>query len=266
MSSVVGRPEPKVHANGHGPDAPDAPEPPRRPFVPVGLALAGLVIVVLAAAFVLDRQYRQPVGIEPAPPIAVKALPTAVPAAAGPSVAPVARAVQPTVVPTAVPTSTTAPATAGAVTAPLPKVAGEPTTASAAAPATPKPPSPLEKEIIDGYLRYWNVRSQAYYDLDPTRLSEVMAGAELAREEEGIRKLRADGRAGGWDVDLNFRIDKATPEEAVVYDEYVNRSVYLDAVTKQELPTKEPPGVFKISFLMKKVDGVWKVVDGTRHD
>jgi hypothetical protein len=126
--------------------------------------------------------------------------------------------------------------------------------------------SPLQKEVADAYLRYWAVRTQAFYDLDPARLREVLAGAELARDEEDIRKLREQGRAADLDVELNFRILSATPAEATVYDEYLNRSVHLDAVTKQVLPTKDPPTVLKVSFEMKKIDGAWKVVDVRRHE
>jgi hypothetical protein len=116
-------------------------------------------------------------------------------------------------------------------------------------------------EIAEAYCRHWEVLARAQYDLDTSRLGEVMAGAELARAEEDIRRLRANGRAVRIAVDLNFRVTNATPDAATVYDEYVNRSVFLDAATKQEIPTKEPPGIVKMSFEMRKFDGTWKVVE-----
>src|SRR5438132_1433800 len=87
--------------------------------------------------------------------------------------------------------------------------------------------TPLQKDLVDAYLRYWDIRMRAYYDLDPSRLHEVMAGEELAREERQVLDLKGQGRAVSMDVEHNIRILKATPEEAVVYDEYVNHSLYV---------------------------------------
>jgi hypothetical protein len=229
----------------------------RRAYWPIALLLGGLVIAMLGAAFLLDQRFRPRVGIEPAPAIADVATPAV---AVAPTIA-----AAPTVLPTQPPAPTaipTAPPTA------MPTAAA-PTPASAPGALPPNATdllSPLHREIIDAYLRYWDVRSHAYYDLDTSRLSEVMAGDELARAEQSIRELKAQGRAGKWDVEHNFRILKAAPDEAVIYDEYVNNSVFVDAVTKQEIPTSEPPMLRKISFEMKKIDGRWKVIDGTRHD
>jgi hypothetical protein len=126
--------------------------------------------------------------------------------------------------------------------------------------------TPLQREIVEGYLRYWSVLAQAQYDLDTSPLKEVLAGAELARAEEDIRRLRTEGHAGDVHVDLNYRLRKAAPDEATVYDEYVNRSILLDAVTKQPISTKvPPPDLVKMSFEMRKIDGTWKVVDTARH-
>lgn len=248
------------------------PEPARRrAYWPVALLLGGLVLAMLGAAFVLDQEFRPRVGVEPASVSEVAAQPAAV----APAIANVPAAV-PTIAsaPAAVPVATAAPAAAAPLTlAPTTVPTTAPPTSPVAAAAVtsplPKNPadllSPLEKEIVDAYLRYWAVRGQAYYDLDTTRLGEVMAGAELAREEAGVQELKAQGRGADLDVEHNFRILKATPEEAVVYDEYLNHSVFIDAATKQVIPTKEPPAVLKVSFEFRKVQGVWKVVDGTHH-
>jgi hypothetical protein len=236
----------------------------RRAYWPIALLLGGLVVAMLGAAFVLDQQFRSRVGVEPAAPIAgvaVQPYAVAPTIASAPHAAPTA-----TAVPTAAAAPTSAPTAVATIAPPTSSIA-----APAAAVASPLPKnaadllSPLQKEVVDAYLRYWAVRTRAYYDLDSVRLREVLAGPELARDEEDIRKLREQGRAADLDVDLNFRILRATPDEATVYDEYVNRSVHLDAVTKQVLPTKEPPTVLKISFEMKKIEGVWKVVDVARH-
>ncbi len=221
----------------------------RRPYWIVGLGLLGLVVVLLAGAFLLDKQLRPRVGIETPPAAATTASPTS----AAPAIAP------PTLRPTSEPTAR--------------PVATATATASAAAPIVTDGPgglrvatSPLEREMEAAYLHYWEVRTQAYLDLDTSHLGEVMAGPELTRAEAQIRQLRAQGRAGKLDVDHRIAFVKVTPDEAEIYDEYLNRSVFLDATTKQELPTKEPPSVEKISFKMRKIDGKWKVVDGTRYE
>jgi hypothetical protein len=126
--------------------------------------------------------------------------------------------------------------------------------------------TPLQREIAEAYVRHWEVVARAQFDLDSFQLKAAMAGDELARSEEDIRRLRAAGHAAHVEVELNFRIVKATADQATVYDEYVNRSVLLDAVTKQRISTKEPtPNVVKMSFEMRKIDGTWKVVAAFDH-
>lgn len=210
---------------------------PRRPWWPVGLALLGLVVVLLVGAVLVARQLRPPVGVEPAPQAPTVAQATS-PAVAAPAVATVVVAA-----PTAV---------SGVTSDSLPgvRVAN----------------SPLEREIEDAYLRYWEVLKQAYLSLDTSRLSEVMAGAELSRQEQQIRDLRSKGRAAKLEVDHRIAFANVAEERAVVYDEYLNRSVFLDAATKQELPTKEQPQTEKTSFEMRKINGSWKVIDAALHD
>ncbi len=209
---------------------------PSRPWWPVGLALLGLVVVLLVGAVLVARQLRPQVGVEPVPQTPVAAQPTSAAPAAPAATAAVAAA----------PAAGTAPTTA-------------------ALPGVRTGTSPLEREIEDAYLRYWDVLKQAYLSLDPSRLGEVTAGAELARQEQQIRDLRSRGRAAKLEVDHRIAFANVSPERAVIYDEYLNRSLFVDAITKQELPTKEQPETEKISFEMRKINGTWKVVDAAQH-
>lgn len=213
---------------------------PRRPYWAVGLVLLAVVIVVLTAAFLLDRQLRPRVGIEA----------TATTPALAQAATPPTAALSPTV---------PAAATPAAPAAAVPTVAASPT-------GLPVASSPLEREIEEAYLRYWDVLTQAYLNLDTSRLSEVMSGAELARQEQQIRDLKAQGRAAKLEAQHRIAFVQVSADHAVIYDEYLNRSIFVDPVTKQELPTKEPPATEKISFEMRKINGNWKVVDGARHD
>jgi hypothetical protein len=252
-------------------------EAPRRPFWPVAVLLLGLLIALLGGAFLLDRLYRPQVGVEPAPTSMAAVQATAAPTVAAPATAPPAA-------PTATPAATTAATAAVAATAttvPSPSsavTAGTTAVAAATKPAPTPPPAlltmlptmerltPLQKEVVEAYLRYWDVLARAQYDLDTSLLGEVLADVELTRSAEDVRRLRAAGHAAHVEVEHNFGLRRVTPDEATVYDEYVNRSILLDAVTKQPVSTKEPPpNVVKMSFEMKRIEGVWKIVDTVDH-
>jgi hypothetical protein len=213
---------------------------PRRPYWAVGLVLLAVVIAVLAAAFLLDRQLRPRVGIE-----ATATTPALAQASTSPTAAP----------------SPTAPAAATltAQAAAVPTVVASPT-------GLPVASSPLEREIEQAYLKYWDIRSEALYNLDPRRLPEVMAGAELEREQQQVSELKAQGRAVKTDVEHRIAFVRVGEANAELYDEYVNRSYLIDAQTKQAIRTPGPGGTAKVSYRLQKIDGVWKVVDGQRFD
>ncbi len=218
----------------------EATSDPRRPWWPVGLALLGLVAVVLVGAVLLNRQFGPRVGVEPTPAVQTVAQGTAVPT--------------PQSAPTAAAASTTAPATA------------TPPAATATVPAVRVATSPLEREIEAAYQKYWDVRAEALYTLDPSRLPEVMAGAELERERQQIEELKVQGRAAKIDVEHRIAFVKVAETRAEIYDEYINKSYLVDAQTKQPIRTPGPGGIAKVSYQLQKIDGVWKVVDGTQHD
>src|SRR5688572_30032233 len=125
----------------------------QRPFWLIGSILLGFVLLVLAAAFLLDRQFRAPVGTQ-----------TAVAPAAGVS--------------------------AGAT------IQGQSQVAAVQVPWQRIARTPLEREVEEAYARYWAVFTDAYARVDDSRLAEVMAGDELERARNQIRRLREQGRAG----------------------------------------------------------------------
>jgi hypothetical protein len=124
---------------------------------------------------------------------------------------------------------------------------------------------PLQREIAEAHLRYWDVRSRAYDSLDTSRLKDVLAGAPLAREEEYLRQRRAEGRAFEMDAELSFEVVDATPDRAVVYEEFLDRGGDLDAATRRRVAPDEPPDWLAVVFWMTKTDGVWKVVRTAGH-
>lgn len=211
----------------------------RQPFWVVGLALLGLVVVLLVVAFLMDRQLRPRAGLEAAP-TELAAITTTTPAGGRSPFE------QPTITPIA-------------NVAVFPIATARPSNMTVAN-------SPLEREIEEAYYRYWDVLRQAYLNLDTSRLGEVMSEAELDRQVEQIGELKAQGKAAKLQVDHRIAFVRVSSDQAVIYDEYVNRSSFVDPVTKQELPTEAPPETEKISFEMKKIDNTWKVVDAAQHE
>ena len=195
----------------------------QRPFWLIGSILLGFVLLVLAAAFLLDRQFRTPVGTQ-----------TAVAPAAGASAG----------------ATSQGQSQAAAVQVPWQRIAR----------------TPLEREVEEAYARYWQVLGAAFLSLDASRLPEVMDGDELARAQDQIKDLQARGRLGKVALEFHPSFREVTPERAVVFDEHINRSVFLDAATKQEIPTSGAPELARVSYELRKVNGTWKVVDGVIYD
>ncbi|MCL5107382.1 MAG: hypothetical protein M1401_00615 [Chloroflexi bacterium] len=126
--------------------------------------------------------------------------------------------------------------------------------------------SPLEREIEAAYLRYWEVRAEAFLNRDTSHLSEVMAEAELARTRQQIDDLKAQGRAARIVVEHRIAFLEVGEAKARLYDEYLNRSYLVDPQSKQAVQTPGPGGIAKVSYELKKIDGAWRVIDGMRHD
>ena len=228
-------PDERLSRRGTGTEATSAP---RRPWWPVGLALLGLVAVVLVGAVLLDRQLRPRVGVEPTP---------AVPAAAQ----------TPSVLPSPTALTTASPTVGGVAAAP---------TATATLPRVRVATSPLEREIEDAYYRYLQVYSDAVLNLDTSRLSEVLDGEALRSVTEEVDDRKAKGRP--LKVIEDDRLIAFVPvaeTQASLIDEYTSRSVVVDANTKQPLPRTSPPTRIRQTYVFRKLDGTWKIVDGTRE-
>src|SRR5207237_10507699 len=140
----------------------------------------------------------------------VVAAPTAPPPPAGAARQSVAATPTPIAVPTAIAVfATQMPGTSTPVAAPTPRPTISPE---------------LTAVIGDAYQEYWQVRAEALYDLDASRLQEVMAGDHLAAVQERIDELRADGHAIQTDVDHKYVIVEATDDNAKLVDTYVDQS------------------------------------------
>jgi hypothetical protein len=144
---------------------------------------------------------------------------------------------------------------AGPVTAPSPE----------AGPTAIEIDPALLEEVEAAYSKFWDIRTEAALNLDITRLSEVMAGPALEREQQQIHDLQARGVAAVIGGDHEVGLLSLTQDEAELYDEYVNRSYLVDPVTREPVGAPEPDETIKVSFRLQRIDGVWKVVDSERH-
>lgn len=207
---------------------------PQRPFWLVGLALLGLIVVILVGGFALTRRFQPRIGIEPA--AAVTALPRP-----------------------------TGQARVAAGTAP-------PATSASAATATVDirglrlAQTPIERDVQAAYQKYLEVYAEAVANLDTSHLSEVLSGQALQWVTDEVNDLKAQGRSVKViEDDRVILFGRTTETSATLVDEYTSRSVYVDPKTKQPLPRSGPSTSVRQSYEFRKIDGVWKIVDGTRE-
>ena len=203
--------------------------PPQRPFWAVGLPLLGLVLVILAGAFALNRRFQPPVNIEPAPTDSTNPRPT----------------VQARVAATA---NVPAPTVTVDVRSQLPTQ------------------TPVQREVEAAYQKYLDVYAQAVADLDTSHLTDVLDGQALQWVTAEVNDLKAQGRPVKVIEDNRILLfGRTTDTSATLVDEYTSRSVYVDPATKQPLTRSTPPTRVRQSYEFRKVGGVWKIVDGTRE-
>jgi hypothetical protein len=129
----------------------------------------------------------------------------------------------------------------------------------ASAPA-PAPDPTLLAEITDAFQKYSDIRAEAEWSLNGSRLSEIMPGAELAGSLRYLDELRASRRAVRTKVEHNVHVTRAIADEAEVVDYVTDWSVYVDAVTRQPLQPEPVGKELTEVYFLRKIDGVWKVV------
>lgn len=202
-----------------------------RPYWLVALLLLGVIVLVLAVAFFLDRRLRSPVGIAPVPTSRTTGTPRPAAGTAGP-----------TVEPTAVPTRS------------------EPT-----ATGTPIPTPSPRQQVIQAYIHYWHVYSRALYTLDASPVNAVASDGELTRIEAEVAGFRGEDRAVHVRVTHHYLIVSITGDRARLYDEQLDRSFLINPVTKEPHSAPNKGHHEKDIYFLQKVDGVWKVTKSLRQ-
>ena len=131
--------------------------------------------------------------------------------------------------------------------------------------ATPTAGASVKDEVSAAYLHYWNVYANAVYNLDPSRLGDLMTGPRLDRALAEVRDLKHQGRAVKIVVENRPVVVHVEDTRAVVSDEYENRSHFIDPDTKQPLTSPSGGEVIHDQVTLALVDGIWKVFDSVRE-
>lgn len=210
--------------------------PARRSHWLVGIALLVSVTLVLGGAVLLNQRLRPPVGTPPAPIAHAQEKARYTFVLGRQALQPLANDAEP-------------------VVAPSPQAGSDLVDVDLA----------LLEEVESAYSTFWDVRTEAAFNLDVSRLPEVMAGTALERERQQVANLESRGVAAVIEADHDVGLLSISEDEAELYDEYVNRSYLVDPVTREPVGAPEPDEVFKVSFRLQRIDGVWKVVDSERH-
>jgi hypothetical protein len=135
----------------------------------------------------------------------------------------------------------------------------------------PTPNPDQAAEIAAAYKKYFDTRSEALLNLNPSLLDDVAAGQSLAGLQQTIEDDRAQGKALQTNVEheqvyvIGFQDDRAD-----VSDLYRDSSIFVDPVTHSPLPGQVAPASpdsapeVSVVYHLQRIDGVWKVVSGER--
>lgn len=199
-----------------------------RSYRRVALALFGLVVVLLVAAFFLDRNLRQSVGVQPlASPARKKHVM----------------------------------ATVHSLGTPVPTTSAPPTAAPGTPTVSPAPTATLSprQEVVQAYGRYWSIYSAALYNLNTSRVGEVAADGELHRIKAEVAGFRRQNYAVRVRVTHSALIVSIKGDTATLYDEVRNRSFAIDPVTKQPGQGSNRADLEKNVYTLRRIHGVWEV-------
>jgi len=123
----------------------------------------------------------------------------------------------------------------------------------------------VEEEVSQGYLRYWDAYSQALLNLDATLVEDVASGERLQLIRDEIEGLRSQGLALRTVVTHNPVILQASESSAVLYDEIVNNSFYVDPQTKDPPVAPGRGEILRDTYYLESTNGQWMVVRSTRQ-
>jgi hypothetical protein len=119
-----------------------------------------------------------------------------------------------------------------------------------------------EQALLAALDEYWAVISNAWRDLDPSQLPEVLIEPRLSQMRQLLDQERAQGRAAKIDVERGYRhVQDVRDDEAVVYEDYLNRSLEIDLATGAPVATVTPKQFAAAYLFRKTIAGQWKVAE-----
>jgi hypothetical protein len=123
----------------------------------------------------------------------------------------------------------------------------------------------LEREVIEDYMDYVEGYKKALLDLDIRQVEAFASGDELQSIRQEIEKLRAQGVALRVVVTHNPVVAQISGNSAVIVDEMVNNSFYVNAQTKEPPVASGSGEVLRNSFRLEKARERWVVTQVTRQ-
>ena len=141
----------------------------------------------------------------------------------------------------------------------------DPTQATATASVTPTSTASVEDEILADYMRYWDAYGEAALNLDASLVEEFAVGEELESIRAELADLRTQGVA--LRVVLTHRpvLVEVSGDKAVLMDEMVNNSFFVDPVTKEPPIASGSGETLRDTFYLERIDGKWVVTQSTRQ-
>ena len=147
-----------------------------------------------------------------------------------------------------------------------PSASSTPAATQTAAPTVVPTATPsVEEEVSQAYLHYWDAYSQALLNLDATLVEDVASGERLQLIRDEIEGLRSQGLALRTVVTHNPVILQASESSAVLYDEIVNNSFYVDPQTKDPPVAPGSGEILRDTYYLESTNGQWMVVRSTRQ-
>lgn len=131
----------------------------------------------------------------------------------------------------------------------------------------PSATTSIEDVIGAAYLEYWDVYAESVFELDESRLGDVMTGAQLQRTLDEIDALRQQGKAAKIVVEHHFAVldVDANAGSATVRDTYTNNSYEVDAQTKEAVGDPATGTRVTDNYFLIREGETWKVQDGRRE-
>ena len=116
--------------------------------------------------------------------------------------------------------------------------------------------------MVAAYLRAWEVWAEACLELDPAGLERSYAPPELDRTRAYVRRLAASGRPLQLAATHRVTVLEDDGDTVLLLDELIDRSLYLDPVTRRPLPPgvqPTPAGAERVHARLLRTGSEWRV-------